>query len=180
MRKSNRPELDDLSDAQRRAILEGADALGEIGNFMRRSFDRWMTIAKGVAVLRELANQPTASRRAFKNFLRDHGYGSLNRSTASRLVLMAKHETAIRIWRDTLTENKRERWCSPTSICSRCPALRAVIAESAKRKPRKPRTNRQPFHVKRAYDTIFEHLHAIEDADQRAALVDQIKGDLVF
>jgi hypothetical protein len=61
------------------------------------------------------------SRKARKNLLRDNGYGSLNESTVSRLLLMAKHETAIRIWRDTLTQNKRDSWNSPTSICNRCP-----------------------------------------------------------
>jgi hypothetical protein len=65
-------------------------------------------------------------------------YGTLNEGTISRLLHMAKLETAIRTWRDTLTENKRENWNSPTLICNRCPAVGKAIAEAKKNKPPRP------------------------------------------
>jgi hypothetical protein len=142
--KSNRPELDELTPQQRLAIQEGAEAIGKLADFRRRSFDLWMTVARGVATLCTIADRPGTSRKARQNLLRSQGYGSLNASTVSRLLLMAEHETAVRAWRDTLTENKRESWNSPTSICNRCPAVRKAIDEAAKGKPpRKPRTTNQ-------------------------------------
>jgi hypothetical protein len=49
--------------------------------------------------------------------------------------MMAKYETAIRAWRDTLTPNKRDAWNSLTSMCNRSPAVRKAIAEASKSKP---------------------------------------------
>jgi hypothetical protein len=177
--KTNRPELDDLSDAERSAVLTGADAIVTLKDFARRSFDLWMDIARGVAVLRKLADQ-RSSRRAFRSLLRDNGYGSLNDTAASRLVLMAKYETAIRIWRDgELTERQRERWNSPTSICQRCPAVRKAIEATkgpglgAARTFIRPRI---PFET--ALDAVTDHLLAVPDADHRAAMIERVASTI--
>jgi hypothetical protein len=177
MARTNRPELDELTDQQRKAVLDGADALSTLGDFKRRTFDLYMTVARGVAPLCMLADRPGMSRKARKNLLKDNGYGSLNEATVSRLRWMAKLETAIRAWRDTLTQNKRDAWNSPTSICNRCPAVRKAIAEAAKsRPPRKKRTTDSTAAVERAFDVIADYLAAVEDADQRAAWVERISA----
>ena len=140
-RGTNYPDralLDELTDAQRNAVLDGAEAIETLGDFKRRSYDLWMTVARGVAPLCELADRPGTSRSARKNLLEDNGYGSLNDGTVSRLLLMAKHETEIRKWRDGISQRKRDSWNSPTSICNRCPALRKAIAEANKNKPPRP------------------------------------------
>ena len=162
MAKTNQPLLDELSDAQRNAVLEGADAIKTLTDYRRRTFDLWMTVARGVAPLCMIADRPGMSRKARKHLLKDNGYGTLNESTISRLKHMAAHETAIRAWRDVdLTDNERERWNSPTSICNRCPAVRQAIAAARGNKPVTPRrTSRRNVEV--AIDTIAEHL---EQAD---------------
>jgi hypothetical protein len=131
-------------------------------------------LSRGLAVLREIADQ-CSSRKAFKNLCRDHGYGSLNEATRSRLLLMAAHETAIRIWRDVeLTERQRENWNSPTSICKRCPALRAAIAETNKNKPpRPPRKTNKSLVLERALDVVLDHLNEMDD-DNRLVVVERI------
>jgi hypothetical protein len=164
VRRSNQPELDELSDQQRAAVLAGADALKTLADFRRRTFDEWMNVARGLAVLRHLADQRSA-RTAFKNLRRDHGYGSLNEATCTRLILMAKHETAIRLWRDSLTPRQRESWNSPTSICQRCSAVRAEMAKAPPRQPRKSGS----ADFEKALDTIQEAMDAA-DADARNAM----------
>jgi hypothetical protein len=177
MAKTNRPELDELTDQQRAAVLDGADALDELSDFKRRTFDKWMTVARGIAPLCQLADRPGTSRKARKSLLEDNGYGSLNESTVSRLLLMSKHETAIRIWRDTLTQNKRDSWNSPTTICNRCPTLRAAIADAAKSKPpRQPRKSNTMLAVEHALDTLSDYLQTVEDEDARAALIERVVG----
>jgi hypothetical protein len=182
-RQGNYPDralLDELTDAQRNAVIDGAEAIKDIEDFRRRSFDKWMTVARGVAPLCELADRPGTSRKARKNLLADNGYGTLNESTISRLLLMAKHETAIRIWRDapTMTQHKRDTWNSPTSICNRCPAVRAAIAEAGtKRPPRAPRKSNKRIEVERALDVLGDYLSSgAVDADERAALLERIVG----
>jgi hypothetical protein len=167
-------QLEELSDQQRQAVLLGADALHQVDAFKRKSFDLWMTAARGVAILCDLAAART-SRKARKNLLKDNGYGSLNEGTVSRLRWMAKLETAIRTWRDTLTENKRDSWNSPTSICNRCPAVRKAIAEANRTRPPRPKKAvNKPKALESAIDFILDHLHETEDADHRLAILERI------
>jgi hypothetical protein len=175
MAKTNQPLLDELSAAQRAAVLEGADAVNTLTDYRRRTFDLWMTVARGVAALCAVADRPGMSRNARKNLLKDNGYGTLNEGTISRLLRMAEHETAIRVWRDTLTENKRESWSSPTSICNRCAAVRKAIAEAKKNKPPRPaRATNRSAAVERAIDVVSDYLHGVEDADHRTAVVERL------
>src|SRR5262249_8565694 len=139
MAKTNRPELDELTDAQRAAVIDGADALSEINSFERIRFDKWMTIDRGVAPLCQLADRPGMARKARRTFLNENGYKTLNDSTVSRLLYMARLETKIRAWRDSITQKKRDSWNSPTSICNRCPDVRKAIAEAKRATPQRPR-----------------------------------------
>jgi hypothetical protein len=175
MAKAN--QLEELSDQQRQAVLLGAEALKVLGDFARRSFDQWMIVAKGIAPLCELAARPGMSRKARKNLLKDNGYGSLSDATVSRLWLMAKHETAIRIWRDGLkSERKRHSWNSPTSICNRCPALRKAMAEAAASKPpRKKHTGDKTLAVDRVIERLVDLLDDM-DTDNRRAVIERITG----
>jgi hypothetical protein len=174
---SNYPLLNDLTEAQRAAVTDGADALSEIKSFEVIRFDKWMTVARGVVPLCELADRPGMSRKARKHLLKDNGYGTLNESTVSRLRLMAKHETDIRKWRDTLTQNKRDSWNSPSSICNRCPALRKAIAEAnANKPPRRPRGKvDKSAAFEQLLDKLLDLISSVEDIDNRRALVERIK-----
>jgi hypothetical protein len=177
--KSNQPLLDELTDAQRAAVIDGADALAHINSFEVIRFDKWMTVARGVAPLCDLADRPGMSRKARKSLLADNGYKTLNEATVSRLRLMAKHETAVRIWRDGLTPRQRESWNSPSSICNRCPAVRKAIAEAnAKRPPRTRRTTNPTVAFEKALDVISDCLAATEDDDARQVMLERI-GSMV-
>jgi len=181
-RGTNYPDralLDELTDAQRNAVLDGAEAIKTLGDFKRRSYDLWMTVARGVAPLCELADRPGTSRSARKNLLEDNGYGSLNDGTVSRLLLMAKHETEIRKWRDGISQRKRDSWNSPTSICNRCPALRKAIAEANKNKPpRRPRQTDKSAALESLLDKLLDLIGAVEDIDNRRALVERVTSSV--
>jgi len=181
-RGTNYPDralLDELTDAQRNAVLDGAEAIKTLGDFKRRSYDLWMTVARGVAQLCELADRPGTSRSARKNLLEDNGYGSLNDGTVSRLLLMAKHETEIRKWRDGISQRKRDSWNSPTSICNRCPALRKAIAEANKNKPpRRPRQTDKSAALESLLDKLLDLIGAVEDIDNRRALVERVTSSV--
>jgi len=175
----DRALLDELTDAQRNAVLDGAEAIETLGDFKRRSYDLWMTVARGVAPLCELADRPGTSRSARKNLLEDNGYGSLNDGTVSRLLLMAKHETEIRKWRDGISQRKRDSWNSPTSICNRCPALRKAIAEANKNKPpRRPRQTDKSAALESLLDKLLDLIGAVEDIDNRRALVERVTSSV--
>jgi hypothetical protein len=180
--RSNYPDralLDELTDAQRNAVLDGAEAIKTLGDFKRRSYDLWMTVARGVAPLCELADRPGTSRSARKNLLEDNGYGSLNDGTVSRLLLMAKHETEVRKWRDGIGQHKRDAWNSPTSICNRCPALRKAIAEANKNKPpRRPRQTDKSAALESLLDKLLDLIGAVEDSDNRRALVERVTSSV--
>ena len=174
MRKTNQALLDELTDQQRAAVLDGSDAVRELDDFRRKTFDLWMRIARGVTALCIVADRPGMSRKARLNLFKANGYATLNGGTVSRLLRMAEHETAIRAWRDTLTANKRDSWNSPTSICNRCPAVRQAIAAAKVERPRKPRATNGSVALERAIDAIGDYLHGVEDAGHRAAVVERL------
>ena len=89
---------------------------------------------------------------------------------------MAKHETAIHIWRDTLTERQKESWVSPTSVCTRCPTLKKAIAEANKGKPTRRRRASNKS-IEPAIDTIIDHCQELA-TDERMLLVGRILSSL--
>jgi hypothetical protein len=175
MRKTNQTLLDELNDQQRAAVLDGADAVKELDDFRRKTFELWMRIARGVAALCIVADRPGMSRKARTNLFKDNGYSTLNGGTVSRLLRMAEHETAVRVWRDTLTDSKRVAWNSPTSICNRCPVVRKAIAEAAMTKPRKPRSTNTHAAIEKALDMIEDHIGSM-DSDYRASVRDRLRA----
>jgi hypothetical protein len=140
--KANQPLLDELTPEQRKAVLNGSDALATLHDYSRKSFDLWMLVAKGVAPLAALADRLT-SRKARQNLLKDNGYGSLHSTMVSRLVHMANFEAEIRNWREGLKPKDYDAWQSPTSICNRCPAIKAALGRDRPR-PVRPKPEPKP------------------------------------
>jgi len=162
-----------LSEPQRLAVEDGAEALKTINDFNRKGFETWMRVARGVAPLCDWAEGK--SRKARQTALKQAGYGTLNAGTVSRLRHMAKLETAIRVWRDGLTEHQRDHWNSPTSVCNRCPAVRKAVLAARDGQPA-PVRQKPRQHVEQAIDTLREHLERLPDAAKRK-LLKRINGD---
>jgi hypothetical protein len=173
-KKTNVSPLDELTDQERNLVRDGADAVSEYRDFSRRSFELWMRMARGVALLLDLADRRT-SRSARRNLLREQGYGTLHPTICIKLRIMARHETAIRFWRDGLTQNQREKWNSPTSVCNRCPAVRKAYAEArADKPPRRPRAANKSVALERALDVMSDYFNATEDVDAKAVLRERL------
>jgi hypothetical protein len=91
---------------------------------------------------------------------------------------MAEFETEIMVWRHSLTDNKREAWNSPTSICNRCPAVRKAIGESKAATGTTTRRTRSKKEigaaVENAFDVIDDYAHSLEDGDAKAVLAERL------
>jgi hypothetical protein len=178
--KSNQPVLEGLTEEQRAAVLDGADAIFALADFRRRNFNLWMMVARGVAALCSLADQPSMPRNARKDLLEKNGYGTIDAGTVSKLLHMIKYETEIHAWRSTLAENQRENWNSPNSISNRCPAVRKAIDEANKNNPRRKRreSNKQASNknltIDSALDYITNYLCSMEDDDFRASVIERL------
>jgi hypothetical protein len=167
--------LEELSDQQRQAVLLGLDAYREHTEFHRKSYDRWMAIARGVAPICALADRAGMSRDARKNRLKEVGFIELDGATVSRLLWLAKLETQIRIWRDGLTPRQRDRWASPSSICNRCPAVKKAIAEANKGKPQRGPRRAPVKDLEVALDFIAENASRLAP-DEQAKLFARFGG----
>jgi hypothetical protein len=164
---SNQPELDPLSKEERDAVLKGADTLGTL--FGRRSLSMWLEVAKGLAILHELAPGKTDERK-FTKLRADNGYASLHKSNVSRLLLIYTHKEEVNKWHDSLVDNERDRWNSPKTVCDKCSHLRQII--EANKTPRKQDLMGK---VAKAVNTILDHWHDLS-RDQQGFFMEQIDG----
>jgi len=121
-RYHNAPEVADLNEDQRSEVEKGAEAIAAL----KRTFDDWLAIGRGVAVLRAEAKR-RGGRQTFKQLLDKHGYAVFlgkSKATTSKLLKIVEHEETVCKWRDTLTDDERFAWASPSAIVTHCPALK--------------------------------------------------------
>ena len=164
---SNQPELAALSKEERDALLKGADALGTV--FGRRSLGMWLEVAKGLAILHELAPGKTDERK-FTKLRANNGYATLHKSNVSRLLLIYAHKEEVIKWHDSLADNEKDRWNSPMMVCNKCSHLRKIIAAN-----KTPRAQDPKRKVAKAVDTIADHWRNLT-RDEQVLVVQRIGG----
>ena len=101
------------TDDERR-ILDAARAAAVA---LKRTFDNWVTMGRGLQLLRKKADI-LGTRNAF-NDLRDQlGLGDrfFNKTLVSKLLRVMDELEAVEKWRATLTEKQRFEWASPDAI----------------------------------------------------------------
>jgi len=127
---------------------------------LRRSFDDWIAVGRGLQLLRQKADQ-IGARAAFNELREQHRLGDkyFRKETVSRLLRIMDHLQAVRAWRLTLNEKQRIDWASPDTIVRRCPIFNKpkTTAEA------KPSPYRQ---LAQANAELQTELHALK---QRAA-----------
>jgi hypothetical protein len=172
-RHHNVPELSALNTDQRAVVDFGADAVAAL----KKTFDHWMAIAHGVAVLRNAADN-LGGKKTFHRLLERSGYGTLLRAKAqlTRLVQMAARETEVRQWRDTLTEKQRWDWASPSAVFKHC----SLFEAKSKTPTEDGDQSTTPSSFKKlrlevVFDALDEHLHHA-DADGRVVIAERIAG----
>ena len=91
-----------------------------------------------------------------------------NQSGITRLLQIVGRETEVRQWRDTLTDNQRWEWPSPSAIFKHCPLFAKPKSNATPSRTFKPR-------LEVALDAVDEHLHDM-DEDGRRATLERIVG----
>jgi hypothetical protein len=103
---------------------------------LRRTFDHWVTVGRGLQMLRQKADQ-IGTRNAFNDLRDRHRLGDkhFRKEVVSRLLKVMDNLEAVEAWRATLTEKQRVEWASPDTIVRRCPVFNKPKPATAEAKP---------------------------------------------
>ena len=103
---------------------------------LRRTFDHWVTVGRGLQLLRQKADQ-IGTRNAFNDLRDQHRLGDkhFRKEVVSRLLKVMDNLEAVQAWRATLTEKQRLEWVSPDTVFRRCPVFKKPKAATAEARP---------------------------------------------
>jgi len=103
---------------------------------LRRTFDHWVTVGRGLQLLRQKADQ-LGTRNAFNDLRDQHRLGDkhFRNEVVSRLLKVMDNLEAVEAWRATLTEKQRLEWASPDTLVRRCPVFNKPKAATAEARP---------------------------------------------
>jgi hypothetical protein len=103
---------------------------------LRRTFDHWVTVGRGLQMLRQKADQ-IGTRNAFNDLRDQHRLGDkhFRKEVVSRLLKVMDNLEAVEAWRATLTEKQRVEWASPDTIVRRCAVFNKPKPATAEAKP---------------------------------------------
>jgi hypothetical protein len=103
---------------------------------LRRTFDQWVKVGRGLQLLREKADQ-IGTRNAFNDLRDQHRLGDkhFRKEVVSRLLKVIDNLEAVEAWRATLTEKQRLEWASPDTLVRRCPVFNKPKAARAEARP---------------------------------------------
>jgi hypothetical protein len=97
------------------AVEQAREALGAV----RRTFEFWVAIARGLATLRAKADA-IGGYCTFARLRQREGLG-LPRTTVHRLLKINARIREVEAWRASLSERERFRWAGPEAILRHCP-----------------------------------------------------------
>jgi hypothetical protein len=103
---------------------------------LRRTFEHWVKVGRGLQLLREKADQ-IGTRNAFNDLRDQHRLGDkhFRKEVVSRLLKVMDNIEAVEAWRATLTEKQRLEWSSPDTVFRRCPVFKKPKAATAEVRP---------------------------------------------
>jgi hypothetical protein len=87
---------------------------------MRRTFEFWVAIARGLATLRAKADA-IGGYYTFGRLRAREGFGGLPRTQVHRLLKINARIREVEAWRAALSERERFRWAGPEAILRHCP-----------------------------------------------------------
>ena len=137
----NYPDLPTLSHEEITYVEAAREALAT----MKRTFEFWVVIARGLKTLKEKAER-IGGRFTFDHLREREGLGGkrrdgtdiLNKARVSRLLAILEHLPEVEAWRndsEKVSQKERFEWASPEAIHRHCPvfAVREEEEEKAKR-----------------------------------------------
>jgi hypothetical protein len=103
---------------------------------LRRTFEHWVKVGRGLQLLREKADQ-IGTRNAFNDLRDQHRLGDkhFRKEVVSRLLKVMDNIEAVEVWRARLTEKQRLEWASPDTVFRRCPVFKKPKAAKAEVRP---------------------------------------------
>jgi hypothetical protein len=128
-----RPNVKSEPTPDERRVLHAAH-LASIA--LRRTFDHWVKVGRGLQLLRQKADQ-IGTRNAFNDLRDQHRLGDkhFRKEVVSRLLKVMDNLEAVEAWRATLTEKQRLEWASPDTLVRRCPVFNKPKAATAEARP---------------------------------------------
>jgi hypothetical protein len=97
---------------------------------MKRTFEFWMLIARGLQALKDKADR-LGGRFTFDRLREREGLGGkrkdgtdiLNKTRVSRLLAILDHASEVEAWRKDLADKQRFEWASPEAVWRHCPVF---------------------------------------------------------
>ena len=112
---------------------------------IKKTFETWMVIARGVEAARKRADTFKDRKKSFERILEAQGLSAVLgktpssvHSTSVRLLKILENELEVMAWRRTITSWERLQWSGPTTIYKHFPKFKAERETSAKDKPHNP------------------------------------------
>ena len=145
---------------------------------IRKTFDHWVTIGRGVMRLRERADQ-LKGRKTFQRLMEQHGLGELcapkTKAITTRLERIMQPENLDRVqaWHNNLDPHHRVAWASPSSVLRHCP----VFASDKPAKPAGPAMTK-PTNRDLARELVAAKAHIAELEAARPDHIEQPAVDL--
>src|SRR6516225_409258 len=112
----NTPDIPSLDQLELATVENAREALGSL----KKTFDFWVAIARGLKVLKDKAERLNLGRKTFDILREREGLGKdqINKTRVSRLLAILDDLPAIEEWRSSnkLTDKQRFEWSSPEAI----------------------------------------------------------------
>jgi hypothetical protein len=161
----NWPDLPALSHEETTYVEAALEAVA----ILRKTFEFWTAIARGLKALKDMAERLNLGRKTFDQLREREGLGKdiINKTRVSRLLTILANLSEVERWREGLTDKQRFEWASPEAVHRHCPLF-------AKTKP--DRTDRLTP-LEQAQQTIVrleEELHNLKQqkGDERYTPID--------
>ena len=142
------------------------DAAREVWSGLKRTFQSWMVLGRGVRIIRQRADQ-IGGRKTFQRLMAEQGFQmdgpkaqrQFNKVTATRLLQVMAREPEVIEWHESLSPADQIAWASPDAVLNHCP----IFA-----KPKDPDTSLSPFEkLKQVNLDLQERLHRAEEEIKR-------------
>jgi hypothetical protein len=117
-RFDNAPELGALSLEEHASVEAARGAVMAL----KKTFEHWLTILKGLEVLRHKAER-IGGRQTFKRLREQAGLGKeiIPDATMTRGFDILERLPEVMTWRQTLTDRQQYEWASPSAVYKHCP-----------------------------------------------------------
>lgn len=132
---------------------------------LKRTFEHWVAVGKGLAMLRAKADR-IGGKFTFDKLREQAGLGptQLDKSAVSKLLKIIEDLPEVEKWRKTLTEKERFEWCSPAAIFKHCPRYKPV------RDPKEPKKVSPVAKLQAANNELADELAVAKEELAAAAL----------